>query len=106
MPKPQQPSLFSRLVFGNVRNKGISLVFAILIWVFAFSHTKQEGTVEVEVRIESGNPERVVLKTESESESGKTFTGQVTLTLEGPRNLIQSIVLHPFSVCFHTENAQ
>lgn len=95
MPKPQ-PSLLSRVVFGNVRNKGISLVFAILIWVFAFSHTKQEGTVDVDVLIESGNPDRVVLKTESESESGRPFAGQVSLTLEGPRNLLNEALATSF----------
>ncbi len=104
MPKPQ-PSLFTRLVFGNVRNKGISLIFAVLIWVFAFSHTKETGTIDIEVVIESADDSRVVLQTESESEAGKVFTGQVTLTLEGPRNLLNEAIGESFKGRFHVSES-
>ena len=87
MRKPQ-PSLAQRLFLGNLRNKGTSLVFAILIWVFAFSNTKQFDTIEVDVRIVAASDGKVVLELREESESGAPFTGVVSLTLEGPRNLL------------------
>ena len=86
MPKPQ-PSFVRRWLLGNLRNKGTSLVFAILIWAYAFSHTKEIEQTSVRVSIVSGSAEQVVLETRTEDD--EPFTGEVVIDLEGPRNLLR-----------------
>ena len=86
MPKPQ-PSFAHRWLIGNLRNKGTSLIFAILIWVYAFSNTKEIEEASVRVAIVSGSPEQVVLTTSTED--GDPFTGDVLISLEGPRSLLR-----------------
>lgn len=90
MPRPQQPGLVYRLFIGNWRNKGTSLMFAVLIWAFAFDNTKQTEEFTVTVRIVSSDPTKVVLRTEH-PETKEEFPVSVTVKLKGPRNLLKRI---------------
>ncbi len=90
MPKPQ-PTLFSRLFLGNLRNKGTSLVFAILIWVFAFGNTREDRTItDVQIRIQSDDSDQVVLSLKH-SGTEQRFTGSAELIISGPRNLVDQV---------------
>jgi len=90
MPRPQQPGVIHRFFVDNWRNKGTSLMFAVLIWAFAFDNTKQGEEITVPVRIVSSDPNKVVLRTEH-PDTKDDFQGSVTLKLRGPRNLLKRI---------------
>ncbi|MGA1533553.1 MAG: hypothetical protein ACO4CW_05025 [Planctomycetota bacterium] len=89
MRKPR-PSLLHRLLRENVRNKLVSLLFAITIWVFAFGNTGQEETIEVQVEIAPASPEQVILSQTADSKDGPPFDGFAKITLSASRSLLNS----------------
>ncbi len=107
MPRPQQPSSLARMFLGNWRNKGTSMVFAVLIWFFAFNNTKQEETFPILVQIKSSDPNQIVLQTALPG-SKAPFDSSVEVTLKGPRNLLKAVSLlsPPLEGFFSVDSSQ
>lgn len=92
MVRPQQPGLLSRLFLTNWKNKGTSLVFAILIWAFAFENSKYDRELSVPVRITSADPAKVVVGIHlPETGDALPVPLVVEVTVKGPRNKIEEI---------------
>jgi hypothetical protein len=94
MPRPQQPGLIHRLFIGNWRNKGTSLMFAVLIWAFAFDNTKQTEQFTVPLRIVSSDPTKVVLRTR-----GRPATSSRGSSASGRRRSSSSSAMTPTRDC-------
>lgn len=82
------------VLFGNWRNKGVAMFFAVTIWFVAYQSEKQEAVENLTVTFQPQDPERMVitsLRTPVSPQGGKgevDFEGRIRVQLSGPRKLI------------------
>ena len=81
------------LCFGNWRNKGVALFFAITIWVVAFQAEMQSDTVNLRIQITPASDKHLVIREETLDERGELspFDGKVAATVTGPRRQIEKL---------------
>ena len=81
------------LIFGNWRNRGVALFFALIIWFVSFQTEKQTWNDEVRVTFRPQDRDSyVITETQLSQVSGtseRAFDGGVSITLEGPRKQIE-----------------
>ena len=78
---------------GNTRNKLTSLLFALVVWAFAFGNTGHEENVEGFILVQPQGKDRVVVKQEIAQsrlvgQTGDPFTGRCRISISGPRNVL------------------
>ena len=87
------------LLFGNWRNKGIALFFAVTIWFVAFQSEKQEYGPLIRVDVKSSDPETTLItsvKREDVQTGGLLdFDGRVRFLFSGPRKQIDKLRQDP-----------
>jgi len=87
------------LLFGNWRNKGIALFFAVTIWFVAFQSEKQEYGPLIRVDIKSSDPETTLItsvkRTDVQTQSLMDFDGRVRFLFSGPRKQIDKLRQDP-----------
>lgn len=93
--RPKRAWIFE-VLFTNLGNKSAALFMALVIWVYAFGNTEKSELVMATLKVvpESGELS-VIAATIAESKysgSGEEFTGELRVTLRGPRNLLQDFL--------------
>jgi len=87
------------LLFGNWRNKGIALFFAVTIWFVAFQSEKQEYGPLIRVDIKSSDPETTLItsvkRTDVQTGVLMDFDGRVRFLFSGPRKQIDKLRQDP-----------
>ncbi|HIC22283.1 MAG TPA: hypothetical protein EYO84_02575 [Planctomycetes bacterium] len=78
---------------GNTRNKLTSLLFAVVVWAFAFGNTGHEENVEGFILVQPQGKDQVVVKQEIAQsrlvgQTGDPFTGRCRISISGPRNVL------------------
>ena len=78
------------VLFGNWRNKGVALFFAVIIWFLAYKSETQSETIAVKVVPAARSESQVIIRQERLDTAGKPvpFDGTVLLTISGPRRQI------------------
>ncbi len=81
------------ILFGNWRNKGVALFFAVTIWLVAYQSETQRDTLRVHVATTAREKEQVIIHLEAIDEQGRTvaFDGNVSLSVIGPRKQIENL---------------
>jgi hypothetical protein len=81
------------ILFGNWRNKGVALFFAITIWVVAYQAETQEDKLRIRLIPAERREEQVIIRQECEGLAPKQvpFDGIVVLTVSGPRRQIEKL---------------
>ncbi len=81
-------------LFGNWRNKGVAMFFAITIWFVAYQSEKQEQLEEYSVEFMPEDPKQTVITAvrasmpQREGGAERRFDGKIRMRLSGPRKLI------------------
>src|SRR5688572_12241480 len=87
------------LLFGNWRNKGIALFFAVTIWFVAYQSEKQEYGPVIRVDIKSSDPETTLItsvkRPDPQTGALMEFDGRVRFLFSGPRKQIDKIRQDP-----------
>lgn len=83
------------VLFGNLRNKGIALFFAAVIWYFAFQNQLDERSVSATYELQVLQPTSegttwTIARTwtVASDETERPFDGKVSLVLTGPRKIV------------------
>jgi len=81
------------ILFGNWRNKGVALFFAVIIWMVAYQAEQQSGTIQLRLVPIASNPEEVIIGQEVIGSKGTqaSFDGTVTLSVNGSRKQIENL---------------
>ena len=82
-----------KILFGNWRNKGVALLFAVTIWVVAYQAETQSGTIPVRLECFLPTEKWVIVRQERIDPRGilVPFDRTVVLTLSGPRKEIERL---------------
>lgn len=87
------------LLFGNWRNKGIALFFAVTIWFVAYQSEKQEYGPVIRVDIKSSDPETTLItsvkRPDPQTGAPMEFDGRVRFLFSGPRKQIDKLRQDP-----------
>lgn len=86
--------------FGNWRNKGVALFFAVLIWYVAYQSEKKGYSPLVRVEIVSTDPNYVVKEVvvdtrQAGTRSSGVYDGHVLFEFSGPRKEIERLKANP-----------
>jgi len=86
---------FRKLLFGNWRNKGVALFFAVTIWFVVFQAEKQEWPGGSSVFLSPADPQTTIITRaevqDPETKSWAPFARKVTLSFSGPRKQIENL---------------
>ncbi|MFQ5655277.1 MAG: YbbR-like domain-containing protein [Planctomycetota bacterium] len=93
---PRTRSFAYRMLLGNLKNKGIALFLAVVIWVFAFGNTAHTVIIDVRVKLTRADREqRITSITIAEGSfhgrPGDPFDGVVRLSVSGQRNQVMRL---------------
>jgi hypothetical protein len=88
-------NLFREFFFGNWRNKGVALFFAVTIWVVAYQSEKQEFSTTLRVELLPSDPKYIITKTAvlQDLATGRqlAFDGSIRADFSGPRKQIDKL---------------
>ena len=90
------------LFLGNWRNKGVSLFFALAIWVVAFQSEKQELAAEIRIAFAPQDADKYIVTSVSAAPraddsrrervlGARPFDGLVRVEVSGPRKRIDEL---------------
>jgi len=88
-----------KFFFGNWKNKGVALFFAITIWIVAYYSEEQEFSRDVRVNLRSAEEGAQIITSLTVLDRQKNelldFTNQVRLVFSGPRKQVDEIRDNP-----------
>ena len=86
------------LFFANLKNKGLALLLALMVWWFAFNNTEDSESLNWSITIRSENPTETVVVSQvvtadpDGSSLGDSFDGRIQLTIRGQNQVIERIL--------------
>lgn len=87
-------SLLREFLFGNWRNKGVALFFAVTIWYVSFQSEKEECERVVRISLVPTDKSYIITKAlidRGPEETERRFAGELTLRFTGPRKQISRV---------------
>jgi hypothetical protein len=101
--------MLREILFGNWRNKGVALFFAVTIWFVAYQSEKQEYGAIVRIDIKPAEPDAAIItgikRVDPQTGAAADFDGRVRFLFSGPRKQIDKIREDP-PVAFPIKVAQ
>lgn len=81
------------ILFGNWRNKGVALFFAVIIWLVAYQSETQRGPIRARLLLVPRTAGQIIIRQESIDGQGRQapFDGYVDLSLSGPRRQVEKL---------------
>jgi hypothetical protein len=87
--------MLREVIFGNWRNKGVALFFAVTIWFVAYQSEKQEHGVIVRIDIKPAEPDSTIItgirRVDPQTGAAVEFDGRVRFLFSGPRKQIDKL---------------
>jgi hypothetical protein len=85
--------------FGNWRNKGVALFFAVTIWIVAYYSEEQEFSTSVTVSLRAAEQDAQIITRltvlDQQTSEPNDFKGNVRLVFSGPRKQVDEIRDNP-----------